>query len=207
MRSLQAILTGLMTMFACACFGTAVLAQDLGVTVSAILTVDSERVFATTIAGRQITRALEARLDKLVSENRRIEAELVAEELDLTERRSTMDQVEFRVLADAFDEKVQTIRTEQDAKQRSLQRAREADRQLFIDTIAPILSAIGRERGAVVILERRNVLLSADNIDITEEAILRINATLGAENPPDGGATDATTPDEASDQEATPTSE
>ncbi|MGR3342431.1 MAG: OmpH family outer membrane protein [Paracoccaceae bacterium] len=196
-----------MTMLACGCIGTAVLAQDLGVTVSAILTVDSERVFNTTLAGRQITRDLEARLDRLVSENRRIEAELVAEELDLTERRSAMDQVAFRVLADAFDEKVQTIRAEQDAKQRSLQRAREADRQLFIDTIAPILSAIGRARGAVVILDRRNVLLSADNIDITEEAILRINATLGAEIPPDGGATEADTPDETLDQEVTPTSE
>ena len=207
MRSLQAILTGLMTMLACGFVGSAVLAQDLGVTVSAILTVDSERVFNTTIAGRQITRDLEARLDRLVSENRRIEAELVAEELDLTERRSTMDQAAFRVLADAFDEKVQRIRAEQDAKQRSLQRAREADRQLFIDTIAPILSAIGRERGAVVILERRNVLLSSDNIDITEEAISRINATLGAENPLDGGATEANTPDETSGQEATPSSE
>ncbi len=206
MRSLQAIITGLM-MLAFGCVGSAVLAQDLGPAASAILTVDSERVFSTTIAGRQITKDLEARLDKLVSENRRIEAELVAEELDLTERRSTMDQVEFRLLADAFDEKVQRIRAEQDAKQRSLQRDREADRQVFIDMIAPILSAIGSERGAVVILERRNVLLSADNIDITEEAILRINATLSAENLLDGGATEANTPDEAPDQEATPTSE
>ena len=199
MRPLQTIFTRLMMTFASGVIGSAVLAQDLGVPVSAILTIDSERVFNFTIAGRQISKDLEARLAALGSENRRIEAELVAEELDLTERRATMDPIEFRVLADAFDEKVQRIRAEQDAKQRALQRLRDADRQSFIDTIAPILSGIGRERGAVVILERRNVLLSADNIDITEEAILRINAALGAETAPDNGAAEENLPDETPD--------
>ena len=207
MRPLRTIFTRLMTILAIGCIGSAVLAQDFGVPVSAILTVDSERLFNTTIAGRQITNDLEARFATLVSENRRIEAELVAEELDLTEKRASMDPIEFRILADAFDKKVQRIRAEQDAKQRVLQRARDADRRSFIDAIAPILSGIGRERGAVVILERRNVLLSADNIDITEEAIRRINAALGAENPPDDGATGENTPDQTPGEAATPTGE
>ncbi|MFV2001481.1 MAG: OmpH family outer membrane protein [Paracoccaceae bacterium] len=169
------------------------MAQQAVVTQSPILTVDSERVFATTIAGRQITEDLEVRLEALVRENRQIEAELVAEELDLTEKRKTMDPAAFRVLADAFDIKVQGIRARQDAKQRELQRLRDAERQSFIDQIAPILSGIGRERGAVVILERRNVLLSADNIDITEEAIARINLALANQKDSDAAA-DQNTP-------------
>lgn len=202
MGPVRTLLLRLVLGIACGVTAAAAQAQDLGVTVSAILTIDSERVFNTTIAGRRVTEDLEARLAALVSENRRIEVELVAEELELTEQRASMDAIEFRTLADAFDEKVQRIRAEQDAKQRALQRARDEDRLAFVDSIAPILSRIGRERGAVVILERRNVLLSADNIDITEEAIARINAAFedgddtglegGAENPDDA-------PDEAPD--------
>ncbi len=143
-----------------------------------ILVIDIERVFSATIAGQRVTRALEEKLAALAAENRRIEAELVAEEKKLTELRPTMDPGEFRKLADEFDAKVQRIRAEQDAKQKALQEQRAAERQDFVDNIAPVLSDIGRERGALVILERRAVLLSADAIDITDEAIARINALL-----------------------------
>jgi hypothetical protein len=85
---------------------------------------------------------------------------------------------EFRALADAFDEKVQRIRTEQDAKARELQELREQQRQTFLRRISPILAEIVRERGALAVLGRRTVLLSADSIDITDEAISRINAAL-----------------------------
>ena len=197
----------LLMIFAGGLIGSAAWAQDLGVTVSAILTIDSERVFSTTIAGRKITADLEEKLTALGTENRRIEAELVAEELDLTERRATMDPDEFRALADAFDEKVQRIRAEQDAKQRVLERLRDTDRQSFIDAIGPVLSRIGRERGAVVILERRNVLLSADNIDITDEAIARINAALDSAEQRGDPTTKEDAPDQPVDPEATPNSE
>jgi Skp family chaperone for outer membrane proteins len=36
-----------------------------------------------------------------------------------------------------------------------------------------------RERNAAVILDRRNVFLSAESVDITQEAIERIDAQLG----------------------------
>ncbi len=143
-----------------------------------VLVIDIEKVFSATIAGQRATRELEKRFAALAAENRRIEAELMAEEKRLTELRPTMDPAEFRKLADEFDARVQRIRAEQDAKEKALQQQRAAERQNFVDNIAPVLSAIARERAALVILERRAVLLSADAIDITDEAIARINALL-----------------------------
>ena len=35
------------------------------------------------------------------------------------------------------------------------------------------------ESGAVAVLDRRVVLLSVDSVDITEQAILRVNAEFG----------------------------
>ncbi len=154
-------------------------AQNVGVTLSQVLILDSERAYLSSAAGQKITDDLEARLAELAAENRRIETELEAEELDLTQKRSEMEAVDFRVLAVGFDEKVQKIRAEQDAKQLELQRLREQDRQSFIESMSPVISRIARERGAVVILERRSVLLSADTVDITEEVIARINAARG----------------------------
>ena len=169
-------------------------AQDLGTPVTPILTIDSERVFRSTLTGQSISAEMEQAFTDLAAENRRIEAELAGEERNLTELRPTLAAEEFRALADAFDAKVQKIRAEQDAKQRELQSRQEAEQQGFLDRIAPILSAIGNRYGAVVIIERRNVLLSADGIDITDEAIARINEALGSDTG-QPGTQDAPAPD------------
>ena len=70
---------------------------------------------------------------------------------------------------------MQKLRTEQDEKARLLTRGRDDARAAFFNKIAVILSEIVREKGAFVVIDRRDVFLSADRIDITEEAIERIN--------------------------------
>ncbi len=168
-------------------------AQELGVPVLPILTIDVDRVFSSTITGQRISAAISTSVAELSAENRRIEGELAAEELALTETRKTMSAEEFKPLADAFDQKVQKIRAEQEAKERRLQKLQEAETQEFLATVAPVLSSLGNKYGAVVILDRRNVLLAADGVDITDEAIERIDQALSERgdargNAPEGGA-------------------
>ena len=128
----------------------------------------------------------------LASENRAIEAELTAEELDLTERRAEMSRAEFSVLAEAFDTRVEIIRDEQEAKARALNGAVEGARQQFFELAVPILLELAAERGAAAILDRRTVLLAADRVDITDEAIVAMNAAVG--DGPDGPLIDLDAP-------------
>ncbi len=167
-------------------------AQNLGVVQSLIVTADSELIFGSTSVGQRITSNLEAQVAALAGENIRIAAELEAEELDLTEQRKSIDPAQFRELAQEFDSKVKRIRSEQDNKQRELQRLRDDERQTFVEVIGPILSGIARGHGALVVLERRNVLLSADSIDITQEVIEAIDAALLSDSaaPAEGGSAD-----------------
>ncbi len=141
-----------------------------------VLTIDQDRLFAETRPGATISDELEAEARALADENARIEADLVERERQLTEDRPNMEPVEFRKLADAFDAEVQRIRAEQDQKAREINRAREAARQRFFSDVAGVISEIVRERGALIVLDRRDVFLSADRIDITDEAIERVNA-------------------------------
>lgn len=146
---------------------------------SSILTLASDRLFADSEFGRRVIRDLEAQSSVLAAENRRIEAELVLEEQELTRLRGEMSADEFRGLADAFDEKVQAIRREQEAKARSVNERRDIGRLRFFDAVEPVLAQIMQDTGASVILERSTVLMSANAADITDLAITRINATLG----------------------------
>lgn len=154
-------------------------AQEVEVA-SPVLTLDQERLFQGSGLSQRVSEEIDRLSQELAEENARIEAELVAEELALTEQRPTLDPDAFRDLADAFDQKVQALRAEQDAKLLRLQQLRDEEQQMFLRQITPVLTAIVRERGAVIVLDRRAVVLSADAIDITEEAIRRVNAALDA---------------------------
>ncbi|MBF9029908.1 OmpH family outer membrane protein [Rhodobacterales bacterium HKCCE3408] len=145
-----------------------------------ILVLDQDRFFAGSAYGRRAQSELDAASRALAAENRRIEAELTAEELDLTERRETLPREEFVVLAEDFDARVESIRTEQDSKARALTNAADAARQRFFELAVPILLELVRDRNAAAILDSRTVLLSADTVDITEQAIAAIDERLGS---------------------------
>ena len=49
----------------------------------------------------------------------------------------------------------------------------------FYNRIGPALGQIMQQRGAVVLLDKRSVLLAANAIDVTEEAIALIDETFG----------------------------
>ena len=151
--------------------------------VSAILILDQERLYTESAFGTASREREQAALRALETENSRIEAGLIAEEQDLTTRRATLPTEEFAALASAFDAKVERIRDEQDAKARDLSRARDDDRQAFLRAVVPVLGDLMGEKGAVAILEKSTVILSLTAIDVTDEAIARVDAVLPLDTP------------------------
>ncbi|MCK0151149.1 OmpH family outer membrane protein [Marivita sp. S6314] len=184
MRRIWFTLTGAL-LGALLCVGAPASAQqdgglsNLGVVQSVILTISPDALFNQSAFGQRIAREIEAESAQIASENRRIEAELTSEERELTELRDTLAPAEFRARADAFDEKVQKLRREQDEKARALGQRTEEARRALLSAVQPVLLQIMVDSGAVAVLDRRAVLLSADAVDITEQAIQRVNEEFG----------------------------
>lgn len=145
----------------------------------AVLTIDTDRLFTESLFGHRVAEEYRAATEELGAENRRIEAELTAEEQALTDRRATMEPGDFRAEAEAFDARVQAIRAEQDAKERALQEHLTQGRDAFLSAAAPVLGELMREAGASVILDRRSVFLALGTVDLTEDAIAAIDAAIG----------------------------
>ena len=181
MRVLRAVLLAL------ACLAGPVAGQEaapvdelaLGRVKSPVLVVDLERLFEESLFGKRVTAWLSEAITALASENREIEATLEREERSLTERRQTMAVDEFRALAEQFDARVQAIRAEQVAKNNRLNQMFAEERDDFIRTSRPVLDEMMRLAGAAVILDRRDVLVRVDAVDVTDEAIAEIDARIG----------------------------
>ncbi|MGR3455973.1 OmpH family outer membrane protein [Pseudooceanicola sp.] len=183
-------------------------AQQLGgeVVQSPVLLIDSEEAFARSALGQRIAQEIESVSKALAAENRTIEAELIEEERRLTALRETLPAEEFRKRADAFDEKVRRIRSEQDAKARALNQRGDAGRREFLTAARPVLEEIMRDSGAAVILETRDVFLGADAVNVTGLVIDRLDAVTPPEEAspePDPAPSDepaeAPAPDAAAD--------
>lgn len=149
------------------------------VAASPVLVVELDRLFAESAFGLRIAAEIEEEGSQLAAENRRIEAELIAEERQITEQRPGLTPEAFRALADAFDEKVQTFRREQDAKVRAIGQRNEEGQRAFLTAAQPVLQDLMTEAGATVLLDRRVVFLSAPAVDVTDAAIERIDAAIG----------------------------
>jgi Skp family chaperone for outer membrane proteins len=185
-------------------FAPMVTAQEAMPAQSSVLTIDSERMFADSLFGQRVTQDFEAQSKQLEAENREIEAELIAEEQELTDKRATLSTEEFRALADAFDQKVELIRLQQSSKSRALTQALDTGRREFLSAVQPILARIMTETNAAIIVEQRSVFLSRLSIDITNLAIERLDAEIGAGNQPNPEPNPE--PDPAPSPEASPQS-
>ncbi len=154
-------------------------AQDPSQPRSAILTIDQDALFQRTLFGKAMLAADEQEAAALKAENRRIDAALEAEERSLTDRREGMPLVEFRALADAFDNKVEALRTAQDAKSAAFIARRDGARQQFFQKVAPMIGDYMVEQGASAIVNQAAIVVSLGAIDITDEVIARIDELLG----------------------------
>ena len=144
-----------------------------------VLTLDQDRLYGTSLYGKALEAKSLVATQALAAENRKIEADLSAEEATLTTQRATLTAEAFAPLADAFDVKVERIRAEQEVKARQLATDRDAGRKKFFDAAVPVLAELMREMGAYAILNRSAVVLSFDTIDITTRAIAELDLKLG----------------------------
>lgn len=144
-----------------------------------VLIVDSDRLFVETLYGQRLAAELAEQAAALQAENDRIVESLTLEERSLTIRRPDMTPEDFRAEAEAFDRKVQDVRRVRDAKNVELQVATAEARARFEQRVQGIVAGLMLERGAFLVLEQRNVVLSVRAANITDDAIVRIDAELG----------------------------
>lgn len=143
-----------------------------------VVIVDSERLYTDSGYGLFLRSEIDVQITQLNVENERIIADLTAEEQDLAVRRPDMDPAVFRAEATAFDEKVQEIRQASDAKEAELSRAQSDARLKFFDQVRPIVGQLMVDRGAIAVLDSRTIFVVVRSLDITNDAIMAIDAAL-----------------------------
>ena len=156
-------------------FSTPILALEK----SSLYTVDLGKLLKQTVSGKNIISVNNSLRQSLQNENESLEAELLLEEKNLSELRSSLSADEFRPKAIAFDQKVTIIRSEQAQKEEDLLRNIRKKESDFYKNIYPLLYRLLSEHGGLILIDQRNLVLWDSSIDITEEAIEMIDRING----------------------------
>ena len=151
----------------------------LGSEKSSLFTVDMGKLFRSSHFGKRIVLANNKARQELQDENEELEAELLLEEKELSAQRKILSLDEFRPMALEFDKKVSIIRTEQGAKEKNLNSKARREEAEFYKRIYPLLYELLLDRGGLVLIDQRNVVLWDSTVDITDDAIKLINQVLG----------------------------
>ena len=145
---------------------------------SVLFTVDMTQLFRSSEFGKNIIAANNIARKKLQSENQELEKKLLLEEKELSELRKTLSVEEFRPKALEFDKRVSIIREEQGKKEEFLNKKVRKEETDFFKRIYPLLYEILIERGGLILVDQRNIILWDNSVDITDDAIQAINQTL-----------------------------
>ena len=148
---------------------------------SELFTVDMTKLFRSSEFGKNIIAANNIARKKLQSENEELEKKLLLEEKELSELRKTLSVEEFRPKALEFDKRVSIIRAEQGKKEEILNKKVRKEETDFFKRIYPLLYEILIERGGLILVDQRNIILWDNSVDITDDAIQVINQALRSE--------------------------
>lgn len=153
---------------------------DMQPVVEAVLLVSMERILRDSLAGRSIRQQAETLRDAFRTDREIRREALRDEERALAEQRRQIDRAEFATRVTAFEDKVRSLRRDEQDDGARLQRAVARAHGELEKALAPILFAIMAERAAGVMLnsDEKAVVLFASGLDVTEEAIKRLDEVV-----------------------------
>lgn len=140
--------------------------------------IDINKVLTESKAAIDATKQIE-KIQKKSEEESKSEDDLIIKERErLIEQQSVMAPEAFEVKVADFEKKVQTYQVERQEKLRKLDQMVQMARAKILDEVKPIINEYAKEVGITVILEKNAVVMSADEMDMTEQIIKILNKNL-----------------------------
>ena len=140
--------------------------------------IDINKVLTESKAAIDATKQIE-KIQKKSEEEAKNEDDLIIKERErLIEQQSVMAPEAFEVKVSDFEKKVQSYQVERQQKLRKLDQIVQDARAKILEAVKPIINEYAEGVGITVILEKNAVVMSADEMDMTNQVIEILNKNL-----------------------------
>ncbi|NIJ42714.1 Skp family chaperone for outer membrane proteins [Parvibaculum indicum] len=153
-------------------------AEDGAAKPAVILIVNTEQLFAQSKVGQSIRKQAQAQAKELQAENEKKSKEMEAEAKKLGDQRALLSQSEFQKKVEALQKKDRQLQATMQEKSQAFQIGTQQARAKVQAALRPIFVDIMKERGGTVLLDQSVVLAGGVDLDVTQEALKRLNEKL-----------------------------
>ena len=140
--------------------------------------VDLNYILSESDAAVDAAKQIEDIARQIEDEIKNTDQSLIDEQNELIESQQIMAPAAFDEKRKEYENKVQNYNVTRQEKLMSIDRIVSESRNEVLNALKPILEEISNDMGITVLLEKNSVLLNAENMDITEEALKALNKKL-----------------------------
>ena len=140
--------------------------------------VDLNYILSESDAAVDAAKQIEDIAKQIEDEIKNTDQSLIDEQNELIESQQIMAPAAFDEKRKEYENKVQNYNVTRQEKLMSIDRIVSESRNEVLNALKPILEEISNDMGITVLLEKNSVLLNAENMDITEEALKALNKKL-----------------------------
>lgn len=140
--------------------------------------IDLNYILSESKAAKDAAEQIEEIAIKIEEEIKEADQNLIDEQNELVESQQIMAPAAFDEKRKEYEKKIQNYNVSRQEKLMSIDLLVTESRNNVLNAIKPILEEISNEKGITVLLEKNSVLLNAENMDITNDALKILNKEL-----------------------------
>ena len=140
--------------------------------------IDLNYILLESKAAKDAAEKIEKIANKIEEEVQAEDQSLIDEQNELVESQQIMAPAVFDEKRKEYEKKVQNYNITRQEKLMSIDILVSESRNNVLNALKPILETLSNDKGITVLLEKNSVLLNAENMDITEEALKALNKEL-----------------------------
>jgi len=140
--------------------------------------VDLNYILSEAKAAKDAAEQIEKIAIQIEEEIKASDQNLIDEQNELVESQQIMAPAAFDEKRKEYEKKVQNYNVTRQEKLMSIDLLLADTRNNVLNALKPILEDLSNEKGITILLEKNSVLLNAENMDITDEALKILNKEL-----------------------------
>jgi Skp family chaperone for outer membrane proteins len=145
---------------------------------SQIVVVDLDRIAAESAASKSAEPQLKAKFESVQARAKTLGDQFRGEYESLQKAQPSMAKEAFQAKARELQQRQVTAENEVRGREQEYARSVQYVRQQILQAVNPIITAVMREKGATVALNRDATLAVAQSLDVTTDVLTRLNTAL-----------------------------
>ena len=133
-------------------------------------------------AGKKANKLLNDELNQGIKKLKNTEKELQKEEKDIIQQKKLLSPEEYKKKITALRTRVSSLQKDRNSMLESVAKKRRKARKQLFDSLNPIVKNYMSEKNIKIVLDKKNILLGDENLDITKDVMSLLNKKLKSLN-------------------------